>query len=401
MKKVIVFLTIMSVYPVFSVEIPKVKNGITPAGKAMTLVFTEDLVIAPDDDRDETIWPSIQTSVAVNSQGHMFVTDPESQRVIEFDEKGVFVRVIGHKGQGPGEFQALQSFQILDDGTALAFEQLQVASTVNVFDTKMVYQDKSSFQDIGKIITSAQFSPDGTHLFSVIAAVNIADKKIVNKYAILDRKMNILKELLSFETAMPDQSRMMESAYWSEFLAQSMKKSSKGLVGMVAFASDGSIYTAKASKYEITKWDSNLKPQWVIEKKYKPIPFTDKDLEDIIEPIQEGIKARLPPQMQSVITPQTIKKAVELADFPAVKNPLAGLRIMPDGTLIAIHDVKMGKGEGMAHLFDSKGHFLGSFMHDTLGLLRMVFKDGYGYTIEIRDDENALVRYKVELKPVS
>jgi len=401
MKKVVLLLMIMGAYAAFSADIPRVKNGINPAGKAMTLVLTEDLVISPDDDKDETIWPSIQTSVAVDAAGHMFVTDPESQRVIEFDEKGIFVRFIGQKGQGPGEFQALQSFQLLADGTAVAFEQLQVTSTVNIFDTKMVYQDKSTFQDMGKILTSAIFSPDGAYVFSVIAAVNMQEKKIVNKFAILDRKMNILKELLSFETGMPDPTRMMESAYWSEFLAQSMKKSSKGLVGMVAFAPDGSIYSAKASKYEITKWDSALKPQWVIEKAYKPIPFTDKDLNDILEPIQEGIKARLPPQMQSVITPQTIKKAVELAEFPAVKNPLGGLRVMPDGTLIAIHDVKMGAEKGIAHLFDSKGHFLGSFKHDTLGLMRMVFKNGYGYTIEIRDDENALVRYKVELKPAS
>lgn len=43
--------------------------------------------------------------VAVSPDGHVFVSEPPLARVVEFDEQGGFVRVVGGRGRGPGEFQ--------------------------------------------------------------------------------------------------------------------------------------------------------------------------------------------------------------------------------------------------------------------------------------------------------
>ena len=42
--------------------------------------------------------------LAVDSSGHLFVTDPEGYRVLEFTTKGVFVRTWGDFGTNPGNF---------------------------------------------------------------------------------------------------------------------------------------------------------------------------------------------------------------------------------------------------------------------------------------------------------
>lgn len=42
--------------------------------------------------------------VAESADGHLFLSEPQFGRVVEFDPDGTFSRVVGGRGQGPGEF---------------------------------------------------------------------------------------------------------------------------------------------------------------------------------------------------------------------------------------------------------------------------------------------------------
>jgi DNA-binding beta-propeller fold protein YncE len=42
--------------------------------------------------------------ITVNAEGHVFITDPEGFRIIEFDGEGNFIRTWGDYGLGPAEF---------------------------------------------------------------------------------------------------------------------------------------------------------------------------------------------------------------------------------------------------------------------------------------------------------
>jgi hypothetical protein len=43
--------------------------------------------------------------VAVSPEQHVFLSEPPLARVVEFDQEGQFIRVVGGRGRGPGEFQ--------------------------------------------------------------------------------------------------------------------------------------------------------------------------------------------------------------------------------------------------------------------------------------------------------
>jgi predicted membrane-bound mannosyltransferase/DNA-binding beta-propeller fold protein YncE len=46
--------------------------------------------------------------IAVDNQGHVFVTDPEGYRVLEFDDQGQFIQFWGDSGSGPDGFNILE-----------------------------------------------------------------------------------------------------------------------------------------------------------------------------------------------------------------------------------------------------------------------------------------------------
>jgi predicted membrane-bound mannosyltransferase/DNA-binding beta-propeller fold protein YncE len=54
--------------------------------------------------------------IAVNAEGHVFITDPEGYRVIEFDAEGKFIRTWGNYGLGPAEFGLASGIAIDSEG---------------------------------------------------------------------------------------------------------------------------------------------------------------------------------------------------------------------------------------------------------------------------------------------
>jgi hypothetical protein len=170
----------------------------------------------------------------------------------------------------------------------------------------------------------------------------------------------------------------------------------------MVFDSQNNIYTATAQQYQVTKWDPELQKLLVLEKKYKPIPLTEEEIEAIVDPALEGVRAAVPGPLQQIITENVIKKAVELAEFPPAKNAVNGLKVLDDQTILVIHDANLVTGMASMDIFNKNGRFLGSVDHDFFGINRMVFKNGYGYTIETNDEEeNELIRYRYKLVPKS
>ncbi|PIE90768.1 MAG: hypothetical protein CR997_03850 [Acidobacteria bacterium] len=394
--KIVCFLLISG--SVFAGEVQTVNNGKTVSGKTETLEFVEDLVIGPETEEDHLIWASFLTTVDADSKGNMFVCDPGENRVVEFDSEGKFVRSIGRKGEGPGEFLNLKSFQVLDNGTAIAFEQAQILTTLNYYDKALDYRDKKVHQSFELIPTTALFSRNGEWISSTVASVNMTTQMTAIHYAILNQDLEIKKDLIVYETPNFNPQRLMESEYWSEYLAGNMKQTSKGLLAFVAFGKDGSVYTAKADRYEIQKLDSKLNPVQVIKKAYDPIPMTKEQIDAMVEPISERILGNLPAQLQSVVTEKTIAKAVKMAEFPPVHFPISHLLALENGYLLVLHEVDMVKDIAKVDIFNPAGVYVGSCEHGFNSLTKMVFKNGYAYTIENRDDDNTLVRYKINIK---
>lgn len=95
------------------------KNGITviknpgePQYGEIYLEFTEDLII---EDKDaENYFFQWLVDIDVDRMGNIFVLDKQQYKVFIFDKEGHYLKALGGKGQGPGEFMSPKS--IIADG---------------------------------------------------------------------------------------------------------------------------------------------------------------------------------------------------------------------------------------------------------------------------------------------
>lgn len=80
-----------------------VKNPIEPVYAEQVVTFIEDLSIKDEEEDDEFIFSEI-FHITVSDEGLIYAFDMEASHILSFDQNGKFLRIIGRKGQGPGEF---------------------------------------------------------------------------------------------------------------------------------------------------------------------------------------------------------------------------------------------------------------------------------------------------------
>ena len=82
---------------------------------------------------------------------NLYVLDRGNQRVLVFDRAGRFVRQLGHKGGGPGEFEVPIGFTVLADGSIavldLAHQNLTLFGTDGRFRRTVAWQPGWGFPD--------------------------------------------------------------------------------------------------------------------------------------------------------------------------------------------------------------------------------------------------------------
>jgi len=383
-----------------------VENGLTPSGKA-TMVFTEELRINADSgDEDYYLWSGATLAVEVDKRGHMYVVDTGGLRIIEFDDQGKYIRQIGKKGEGPGEYQLLKSFKILSDGTAVGFNDLRAVGVFNYYNDQIQFVE-SKREDTGMALQSVIFSPNGKHMSSFYMTRD--DKgQLITHTAVLDRTFKPLLVLHDIPVVNFDPSQVANGEWWSEFYSHWFGLSNKGQ-GLFAFREDGDIYTALTNKYKITRYDQSLNKKVVFQRKYKPIPQTEKDLDAYADPIRAEILSSLPANLHQYITPRVVSRAIELAQFPPSKQPIFGMVPMEDGGLLVIHDFNPITGKVVADIFNESGKYIGQTNLPKVSVnifgsffgnpVKMILKGGKAYAIESNEDgETALVRYRYQLK---
>jgi hypothetical protein len=80
-----------------------VHNPEEPLYDGQVLTLEEDLVITGDETREDRMFQDIRT-LDVDRDGNIYVLDEQAADIKIFDGDGMYLRTIGQKGQGPGEF---------------------------------------------------------------------------------------------------------------------------------------------------------------------------------------------------------------------------------------------------------------------------------------------------------
>lgn len=82
---------------------------------------------------------SIVQGVAFDGAGNLYVLDRDNSRVVVFGPDGSFLRVVGSRGQGPGELQLPTAMAVLSDDRLAIFDLGNMA--VSIFGADGEYQD--------------------------------------------------------------------------------------------------------------------------------------------------------------------------------------------------------------------------------------------------------------------
>lgn len=116
-----------------------IKNPNEPLYGEITFELEEDLSIANEEDENYVFYRL--RDIQVDTNGNIYVLDSGNHRLQVFNKNGNYLRTIGKKGQGPGEFNT-PSFMSLDKetGNILLTDR---SMTVQIFDEKGQYIDKS------------------------------------------------------------------------------------------------------------------------------------------------------------------------------------------------------------------------------------------------------------------
>jgi len=390
----------LAVHPVDDTMV--VKNQKTPSGKAQTLVFEEDLRFGADEASDDYLWAATSVTLTVDDAGHIFVGDPKTNDIREFDAEGKFLRKIASEGPGPGELQALNRIQFLADGRLAVFEQKPMfPARIQYYDKDGKFLKLAQPQGMGTIPLTAVFNPTGTMYVGPVMHIDVQGGALVTKTGISKTEnFSLEKEYSSFSRKV-DFSRMGDPAVMADMIGDIIDGFFAG-AGVFAFDKDGNLYAAMSGSYEITKWDPTLsKKLLVISREYKPIALTDEEKRAVADSVADNFRQT---PMASMVTDEFIDRMMGRINFPTVKDPIEGMGVTEDGHLLVVHDFNVSAGKQTVDIFSPEGKYLGQTTRENWAFMdpdrnwRMVFKKGYAYTIETDDaDDNRLVRYRYRI----
>lgn len=381
-------------------QIKEVENGFTPAGKGITLELVENLRLTPDMS-DDYIWGGLGTQIQVDAKGKMYVVDLLNRKITQLDKDGKFIGLLGGIGQGPGEFQVVSGFRVLKDGRSLLFENRGGSQHITYYKEDGTYEKNTLVQG-GVMFAQGVFSPDGERAGGMWVELDMPNRKMHFKFGIVGNGLKALETFTGYELPMPDQASASKPSYWTEFLGENFKSIAHGKIAFTAFDTDGNAYSAVADKYRVTRRDAEMQTTLVFGRKYKPIPQTIEEIHEAVDPIADGIRGRFPPNMQHLISKNTIHAAIELADFPPVKHPITAIFTAHDGYVFVLHNLDLRKQKGYFDIFDKTGAYVGDFQYTVRGLTganSMIFEGGFAYNMEENEDgETELARYTYKLK---
>jgi len=325
-----------------------VKNPILPLHKDDILTIEEDLSIGGAQGGEESLFGYISL-IAVDNEENIYVADTKDAHIQVYDSEGNYLRTIGRRGQGPGEFNSILSFLITPNN-------------------ELLVQDRSASR-------WTVFSLNGDYLKTVL----IKDTRILGVRRI-NSKGNYFVETTDFQRKGRNKSwhnakEICEYTPDMRFIKTIIKDKFRDVTSppmITRFtSSDLIIYGDPEKTYEIRILDANGKIIRKIFKEYEPYNIGDEE---------KGTKGLI--------------KSKELPkDFPPYEN----VSVDEGGRLFVQLYEKPEDGSGyFFDVFDTDGKYIAKV---ALKAIPQYWKKGKLYAIEADDNGYQYIkRYKVTWK---
>ena len=294
-----------------------IHNPATPLHPSKTVVLEEELAYKEKDETGETRLFN-PGRVAVDAGGNVYIGDDTDMAIKVFDPQGKYLRAIGRKGEGPGEFTYIGDIIPLPDGRLMVTDfQARRTSFFGPDGQFLVsYPWKKNFLRVHWATNSSCTLEEGVYSEASrerwVKTVDFAGEELLTfgKFTFPEFKMIRIGE-----------GAMSTSVPWSP---------------ASVLAGDGSrqwLYHCPGDKYLIEVYNQQGKLFRKIDRPYGPVPVTDEDINEI--------KSRVAQRPDSPAA-----KLYQQMEFPKVKPITNRMIVDSDGNLwVRTSEVKKEGGK--------------------------------------------------------
>jgi len=348
-----------------------VHNTETPLHPDKTVTFVEDLSIDGINE-DGNIILFQPYLCAVDDTENMYIIEIRDQVIKVFGPDGKFIKTIGAKGQGPGEFQMISYLAVTQDGKLIVTDQIA---------------DRTSFFDAsGRFIRSFKWRKDQYNFLLIKSSSYVFGERTNSGISQFDfftvKEIDFDgKEIRSYGEFAMEEPLIVRTESGTHY-------SSLPDAPHSVFAADQDrdlLYHCVGNKYTIDVYDPSGKIFRKIDRPYEPVPFTDKDAEEYRAKHSSN-------DPFGVIT-----KAVRDMRMPEVKSIVTRMRVDDEGNLwIRTNETKQ-EGDKILTAFDVFNRDGYYYAKVWTAANPLIFKNGKTYSM-VEDPTTGyriIKRYKV------
>jgi len=348
-----------------------IQNPGDPLYGEIKLELEEDLSIGNEEDENYLFYRA--RDIQVDMEGNIYVLDSGNHRLQVFDKNGKYLRTIGKRGQGPGEFNTPLCLQ-LDDETGNIFVADYMSMTVIIFEKEGKYIDKDIHH--AEPLNDFYVDSDGC-IWGKFTLPGIDTYRFIKKLSPGGKVEKTFAEI-------PYPIQRIEISRTSEgnrgTLSAYMVKSGYEDDLFISKVDDHTFVYGHSKKYELIAGDKSGKTLFIIRKEESPTKITNSERDRVINRIKEGI------MKQGHYVPDV---SLKFPDYMAYFYSM----ITDDKSRIYVRKNPVSRESDTNHEYDV-------FNKEGLYLYRInadhypgVIKDGYIYT-RIVNEETGLEQIK-------
>jgi hypothetical protein len=315
-----------------------VHNTGTPLYPDKSVTFTEELSIGGE----AYDMLSRPMGFIVDKESNIFISDYQDQAIKVFDPNGEFIRSIGRKGEGPGEFTNLGYQTFLPDGKLLAMDSM--AMRLNFFDPEGTYLTGYHWiHRPGRLL----YATDST---CVMAEYVFGE----GKDPLAERKLFIKKfdyegnEILNFGEFRTEEMKIYtESRSGGGGIALGISVPHSPHSIFIADQASERLYHCVNDVYMIEVFDENGKVIRRFDRPYEPLPFSGEDAKEFRSQYDNSSR-------------EGLKKMMQGMSMPAVKTIAAQMHVDDVGNLwVETHEQREEEDEVFTayDIFNPDGYY--------------------------------------------
>jgi len=348
-----------------------VNNPAEPFYGKLELILEQDLNLGNEEDENTLFYRAY--GLDVDSQGNIYVMDAGNFRIQKFNSTGEYLQTIGKKGQGPGEFDRMQSFYVDEEN------KLYVSSGMKI----QIFDEQGEFLKsipLTSQISDFWISPDDFIYCLVYSSSEEGRERKVIKVNMEGKEVDEIDRFAD--------TKVVQRKSGGQTAAFLLYHNYNHSLHLVPFQNNGLIY-AHSSEYRLFHLNSAGELDFVIQKDEPYHSISKREKDKIVQDMKDSLSDRGNEWSEDVIE--------QACQFPATRPFFSNIAMDDQGRIYArrVRSVLDEKETYEFDIFNADGYYL---YKTEIDFSPSLIKNGFVY--QIKTDEEAgtvrIVRYRVK-----